>query len=204
MDNKDYILSIDGSERRYLETEVRADKDSRKVEGYAAVFNKDSENLGGFIERIAPGAFDSVMKDDVVALLNHDQNFVLARNNKTLKISTDSVGLKYEFEAPNTTAGNDLIENLRLGNISKSSFAFTVEKDNWEFKSDGPDKREITQIKRLFDVSPVTYPAYPDTTVAQRSKDYSLKNQDNAEPSIEIFNRAIKERKQILNKQKFK
>ena len=202
MENKDYILSIDGSERRYLDTEVRADKDSRKVVGYAAVFNKDSENLGGFIERISPGAFDSVMKDDVVALLNHDQNFVLARNNKTLKISTDSVGLKYEFEAPNTTAGNDLIENLRLGNISKSSFAFTVEKDEWEFKSDGPDKREITKVKRLFDVSPVTYPAYPDTTVAQRSKDYSLKNQDNAQPSIETYNRAIKERRQKLNKRK--
>ena len=180
MEIKDYILNIDGSERRFLQAEVRADGESRKVVGYAAVFDKDSENLGGFVERIAPGAFDGVLKDDVAALLNHDPNFVLARNNKTLKLEVDKVGLRYEFEAPNTTAGNDLIENLRLGNISKSSFAFSVDEDDWDVRSDGPDMRTIKRVKRLYDVSPVTYPAYPDTSVAQRSHDYAISKVDNS------------------------
>lgn len=177
---KDYILNIDGSERRYLTTEVRAKEESRMVVGYAAVFDKDSENLGGFIERIAPSAFDDVLGDDAVALLNHDQNFILARNGKTLKLSVDKVGLRYEFEAPNTSAGNDLIENLRLGNINKSSFAFTVREQNWEFRDNDVDIRTITKVDRLFDVSPVTYPAYPDTTVAARSRNNELSKVDNS------------------------
>jgi uncharacterized protein len=173
MEAKDYIKKIEGGERRFFNPEIRKDEgESRKVSGYAAVFDKDSENLGGFIERIAPGAFDGVMNDDVAALLNHDPNYVLARNGVTMKMSVDSRGLKYEFDAPNTTAGNDLIENLRLGNINKSSFAFTVDEESWEFKKDGePDLRTINKVKRLYDVSPVTYPAYPDTSVAQRSKE---------------------------------
>ena len=203
MESKDYILDIDGSERRYLDTEVRASKESRKVVGYAAVFNKDSENLGGFIERMSAGAFDGVLDDDAVALLNHDQNFVLARNNKTLSLTVDDIGLRYEFEAPNTTAGNDLIENLRLGNISKSSFAFTVEEDKWEFRSGEPDRREIVKIKRLYDVSPVTTPAYPDSSAALRSRDYTMKKEEEKTPK-EVFNRSIKERKQKLNKLKSK
>jgi len=180
MKGKDYILSIDGSERRYIPTEVRADKESRVVEGYAVVFNSDSENLGGFIERIDSSALDAVLNQDTVALLNHDQNYVLARNGVSMELSKDDKGIKYRFEAPNTTAGNDLLENLRIGNISKSSFAFTVERDEWEFNDNEPDRRVITKIDRLFDVSPVTYPAYPDTSVAARSKEHSLNKVDNS------------------------
>lgn len=173
----DYILDIDGSERRFLATELRAEKGSRKVSGYAAVFNKDSHDLGGFIERMAPSAFEGRLNDNVLALLNHDQNFVLARNNKTLKLSTDDTGLKYEFDAPNTTAGNDLLENIRLGNIDKSSFAFTVDSNgqDWEMRDDGPDIRTITKIKRLYDVSPVASPAYEDSSVGLRSRDEAKK-----------------------------
>lgn len=180
MKGKDYILNIENSERRYIPTEIRAKEDSRYIEGYAVVFNKDSENLGGFIERVDPSALDDVLNDDTVALLNHDQNFVLARNGITLKLSKDKTGIKYGFDAPNTTAGNDLLENVRLGNISKSSFAFTVEKDSWEVKDDGPDVRTILKVKRLYDVSPVTYPAYPDTTVAARSHENELNKVDNS------------------------
>jgi len=140
------------------------------------------------------------MNDDVVALLNHDQNFVLARNNKTLKLEVDHIGLRYEFEAPNTTAGNDLIENLRLGNISKSSFAFTVEQDDWEFKSNEPDKRTITRVKRLFDVSPVTYPAYPDTTVGQRSRQNELNKFDNSKSLEDMLQDEISRDKYYRNK----
>ena len=169
---KDYISEIDKGERRFYSSEVRASKESRQVDGYAALFNSDSELLyGSFIERIAPGAFDEVLKDDTIALFNHDPNLVLARNGKTMVLVQDDKGLRYQFEAPNTTAGNDLIENLRNGNISQSSFGFTVAGEEWTYSEDRskPSIRTITKIKRLYDVSPVTYPAYPDTSVGLRN-----------------------------------
>lgn len=172
METKDYIKNISKGERRFLHVELRAaDKESRTVEGYAAVFNSDSENLGGFIERIAPGAFDDVLNNDTVALFNHDPNLILARNGVSMTMSVDERGLKYQFQAPNTTAGNDLLENLRLGNVRTSSFAFSVEKESWTYSEERgkPHLRTIEKVDRLYDVSPVTYPAYPDTTVAQRS-----------------------------------
>ena len=173
MENKDYIKKVDKGERRFLDIEFRAKEDSRTIEGYAIVFNKDSENLGGFIERIDPKAVEGRLNDDVVALLNHDQNFVLARNGVTMDLELDEYGLKYRFDAPNTSAGNDLLENVRLGNIRKSSFAFTVDQDEWDLRDSEPDVRTIKRIKRLYDVSPVTYPAYPDTTVAQTSRSFA-------------------------------
>jgi len=165
--------------------EIRAtegEMESRTVRGYAAVFDSESENLGSsqyqFREMIQPGAFDTVMQDDVRALLNHDANFILARSKGgegTLKIGTDERGLWYEFEAPDTQAGRDLLVSIRRGDIDQSSFSFTVEKDGqqWEEKQEGDGpivmKRTITKVSRLYDVSPVTYPAYPDASVALRS-----------------------------------
>lgn len=178
---KDYINQITNAERRFASQPIthRASENSRTIEGYAAVFNKDSEDFGGWIERIAPNAFDDVLKNDAVALFNHDPNLILARNNVNLTLEVDDIGLKYRFEAPNTTVGNDLLENVRLGNIIQSSFAFIASKVAWEdFEEKGkPSIRTIEKIERLYDVSPVTYPAYPDTTVAQRS----LKNMIEAE-----------------------
>jgi uncharacterized protein len=193
MENKDYIGKIDeNAERRFCSPEIRVDAESRKVSGYAAVFNKDSENLGGFIERIAPGAFDDVLKDDAVALLNHDQNLVLARNGVTMNLSVDSKGLKYEFDAPDTTAGNDLLENLRLKNISKSSFAFNVKTDKWESRKEAPDLRTIEKMSRLFDVSPVTYPAYPDTTVALRGLAKTKEEKEEENIPITTYKKQVK------------
>jgi HK97 family phage prohead protease len=153
-----------------------------KVRGYAAVFNSESENLGSesyqFREIIEPGAFSDVLQDDVRALLNHDPNFILARSKGgegTLTIGQDERGLWYEFDAPDTSAGRDLMESLKRGDIDQSSFSFTVSRDGqkWEEKQEGEGptflKRTITKVARLFDVSPVTYPAYPDATVALRS-----------------------------------
>lgn len=170
---KDYIKSFDKAERRFFVAELRApDKDSRTVEGYAAVFESDSEIMyGSWVERIARGAFSEVLNDDAVALFNHDPNLILARNKVTMTITEDKTGLKYRFEAPNTTAGNDLLENLRNGNIKQSSFAFTVADEEWAHSNDKNKLtvRTIKKVERLYDVSPVTYPAYPDTTVGQRS-----------------------------------
>lgn len=171
---KDYIKNInDKAERRFYKSELRKPEvDSRSVEGYAAVFNSDSEIFwGSWVERIAPGAFDDVLKDDAVALFNHDPNFILARNGVNMTIEQDGKGLKYRFDAPNTTVGNDLLENLRNGNIYQSSFAFTVKEEKWTNPGDKEKYaiRTIMKLERLYDVAPVTYPAYPDTTVGQRS-----------------------------------
>lgn len=149
---------------------------SRTVRGYAAVFNKRSENLGTpanpVFEFITPGAFDDVLKDDVRALFNHDANLILARSKAgkgTLKIGIDATGLWYEFEAPATGTGNDLLVLIRRGDISQSSFGFTVAKGGDAWTTDGAARvRRIRKISKLLDVSPVAYPAYPDANVGTR------------------------------------
>ncbi len=144
--------------------------EERMVSGYAAVFNQESEDLGGFIEIIKPGAFSDVLENDVRALWNHDQNFLLARTTSgTLKISQDARGLYYEFDAPHTTYGNDLLELLRRGDVTQSSFGFAIKKDEWVSRN-GITYRYIHSVSRLFDVSPVTYPAYPATTSQLKSQ----------------------------------
>ena len=146
-----------------------AQEESRMISGYAAVFDSDSEDLGGFTERIERGAFAEAIKvSDVRALFNHDNNMILARTaSGTLRIYEDERGLKYEFEAPHTTAGNDVLQMIKRGDINQSSFGFTVEKDSWA-KRDGTTYRTINKVKRLYDVSPVTFPAYPEASVAVR------------------------------------
>lgn len=171
-------------ERRYTlgRVELRtAENEPAKVRGYAAVFEKQSDDLGygttELREVISRGAFDAVLNDDVRALFNHDPNFILARSKGgvgTLKIGTDDVGLWYEFAPPATNAGRDLVESMKRGDVDQSSFAFSVAKDGvrWEETSEAGRtfvRRTILKVERLFDVSPVTYPAYPDATVALRS-----------------------------------
>ena len=152
--------------------EIRAVGEGRKVVGYAAVFDRESEDLGGFVEYIAHGAFDGVVeKSDVLALLNHDERRgLLARAKKgegTLKLTIDDKGLRYEFDAPKTELGDELLEGLLRGDITASSFAFSVEIDEWtdngRYK---PMTRTIKKLRSLYDVSPVYRPAYPDTSVA--------------------------------------
>ena len=97
------------------------------------LYNSDSENMGGFYEQIAPGAFRDVMGDDVRAYLNHDENRLLGRvSSGTLAISSDERGLYYEVKMPNTTYANDLIELMKRGDINQSSFAFLIGDDYWE------------------------------------------------------------------------
>jgi len=149
------------------------DKNPAHVTGHAAVFDQLSENLGGFFEKIAPGAFDGVLNDDVRALFNHDPNLILGRTAaKTLKLSVDTTGLKVDFSIPDTSYGRDLIVSLERGDINQMSFGFQVEEDEWnEDDTTGAVIRTITKVKRLFDISPITFPAYPQTDVAKRSMD---------------------------------
>ena len=165
-------------ETRFFDVETRIDSKEGKdvVVGHAAVFNSLSEDLGGFREIIMPGAFDDILGDDTRAYFNHDPNFLLGRVSAgTLRLSVDDKGLRYELDIPKTTAGQDLKENLRNGNITQSSFAFTLPSENgdtWERDADGKDIRMINKIDRLWDVSPVSLPAYTsanDLALAHRS-----------------------------------
>lgn len=141
----------------------------RSVDGYAAVFNSPSEDLGGFIEVIADGAFDGVIdRSDVYALLNHDPEKVLARSKYgvgSLGLTVDSKGLRYVFDAPKTDLGDTVLEFIRRGEIDSSSFAFVVGEDRWEKQADGMYLRTILSFKSLHDISPVFDPAYAATSV---------------------------------------
>ncbi|MCK9994065.1 MAG: uncharacterized protein Dbin4_02585 [Alphaproteobacteria bacterium] len=164
-----------------LDLELRAAGDDAPpvIFGYAAVFNQLSEDLGGFRERIAPGAFTKALGDDVRALFNHDPNIVLGRTRaKTLRISEDQKGLAIEIDPPDTPAAASLIESLRRGDISQMSFGFQTVEDQWDL-IDGAMIRTLLDV-RLFDVSPVTYPAYPQTEAALRSLDEFRKHSEPA------------------------
>jgi len=143
------------------------------IEGYAAVAGKWSEDLGGFKERIKPGAFAAALKvSDARALFNHDSNIVLGRQSAgTLRLSEDKNGLFMEVDPPDTQLVRDMVLTpIERGDITQQSFGFTVEEDEWtENRETGEATRTITRFREIFDVSPVTFPAYPDTDVALRS-----------------------------------
>lgn len=160
-------------ELRYFniqDLEVRHDENGQRVIGYGAVFNTMSNDLGGFTERIEPGAFDGTLQDDVRFLLNHDPNFIFGRTVAgTLSLSVDAIGLRYEVELPDTQGARDLAVSLERGDITQSSFAFTVAEDEWDQDEENNIVRTITKVNRLYDVSAVTYPAYEEASVALRS-----------------------------------
>lgn len=149
----------------------RVSADDRKVTGYAAVFDSESVDLGGFTEVIDRHAFDGVAEvSDVLCPMNHDvSRGILARSDKgkgSLTLEVDDHGLRYTFEAPHTALGDELLEYLRRGDIKGSSFAFTVAKeDTKEKNAAGQPLRKILKVGRLYDVSPVYNPAYEDTEV---------------------------------------
>src|SRR5690625_1272981 len=163
-----------GVERRAFPIELRAeDADAPGLIGYAARYNVLSGNLGGFRERILPGAFaDAVLTSDIRALWNHEDSLVLGRTKSgTLRVADTELGLHVEIDLPDTTAGRDALTSIRRGDVDQMSFAFTVgpDGDRWFEDEDGRVIREIRSVKELFDVSPVTYPAYDATTVSARS-----------------------------------
>jgi HK97 family phage prohead protease len=161
-------------ERRLIPTkfEIRSgeSEEIRQITGYGAVYNDLSEDLGGFREKIEPGAFDGVVSDDVRALVNHDSNLILGRTGAgTLRLSVDDVGLRYEVDLPDTSYARDLAVSMQRGDITQSSFGFYIEDDDWAKRDDGTIVRTIKKVRQLLDVSPVTYPAYPTTSSEARS-----------------------------------
>tara|TARA_R100000458_G_C8274935_1_gene249926 strand:- start:1775 stop:2431 length:657 start_codon:yes stop_codon:yes gene_type:complete len=187
-----------------IKTETRADEQNGKkyIEGHAALFNEETW-IGDFREYIKPDAFRDVLNDDVRVLFNHDPNQILARTkNNTAQIRQDSKGLHYRFEVPNTTLGNDLYELVNSGIINQSSFGFIIEDDQWQ-RDDKGAVREITKVGKLFDVSPVSFPAYEQTNdlaVAKRKYNFFIEQENNKEEEKDLVKRSLVELKIKLAK----
>lgn len=179
--------------------DVEQNIESRKVSGYAMLFDTESVYLG-FYETISRGAITQELVDncDVFARFDHDQNRVLARSNHgqgSLKLTVDERGLKYEFEAPKTALGDELLEYIRRGDMNKSSFCFALDPndacDKWE-KRGNDYYRTINKISAVYDVSPVWSPAYPETNVDNRSFNEITENEANLNSKLqEILSLAI-------------
>lgn len=170
-------------ERRYLfnRHEIRmddtdTDNSPGTIEGYAAVFYRPGDPAtefelmpGRIVERIDPAAFADLARDDVRCLFDHASDKILGRNTSgTLELDVDSIGLHYRCTLPNTTAGRDVAESIRRGDITGSSFQFDVIEQEWTERDGEPTIRTLKKL-RSFDVGPVTFPAYEATTTGVRS-----------------------------------
>lgn len=155
-------------ESRAVDDEQRA----TQLVGYGAVFGEETDIGGWWREVIEPGAFtESIKSADVRCLFNHDPNQLLGRTkNNTLTLAEDVIGLRYESTPPDTVCGRDVLTLVSRGDVNQSSFAFTVKREAWEWPTDSAvlPLRRIKAVE-LYDVSPVTYPAYPTTTVMARN-----------------------------------
>src|SRR5690606_17145769 len=162
-------------ERRVVEipVEARAESDGneRRLTGYAALYNTETRIASLFREVIEVGAFRSALSrgDDVRALFNHDAGVVLGRTRSgTLTLSEDERGLRYDVLLPDTQQARDLWTLVQRGDVTQSSFACTGEADGWRDQDAELPLRVVNDV-RLYDVSPVTYPAYAETSVSARS-----------------------------------
>lgn len=156
----------------------KKDENTMRFSGHAAVFDELSENLGGFREQIKRGAFKDVLTDDVRLLVNHDSNLLLARTKSgTLELSEKPGGLYVEADIDTRQSyAQDLVIAMERGDMSQMSFAFgSGVEDDWDEDEDGRLIRTIKRFKSLFDVSPVTYPAYPQTDAGLRSADGAVR-----------------------------
>ena len=139
----------------------------RKIVGYAVVHNSESSSVSpAFSERIAKGAFaKSIKQDDVRGLWNHDCNYPLGRvKAKTLKLSEDEKGLKFEIDPPPTQYAKDLMISIERGDVTQNSIGFAITQETWSKRLGGSSIRTIEE-GRLYDVSPVTFAAYEETSV---------------------------------------
>ena len=180
-----------GPEDQELELRMDTSGEAPKIRGYVALYNRFSPVYGKMRERIAPGFFDSAITAgaDVRLLFNHDPNFLLGRvSSGTLRIESDAIGLKIEATPPTSGALRDLvIAPMERRDLTGASFSFTLAPggDTWAKAADGVWERTLTQAQDLFDVGPVAFPFYPDTSLAMRSLDDYLE----AHPDEKLANR---------------
>lgn len=172
-------MLVDKTEKRELTTEqieIREDEDgNRTLSGYAVKWEKKSQVLGYFYkfrEQFKKGAFaDSLEEDDQRFLWSHDTSKVLGRTkNNTLRLKEDSTGLHFELDLPKTTLGDDAYESIKRGDVDGVSFGFKAESDEVQEPDDDLPLRTVTKA-RLFEVSAVAFPAYPDSEVSARGYD---------------------------------
>lgn len=168
--------------RDSIEIRVRADrvefrdaapdaKSAGVLAGYAAVYERLSQNLGGFVEKVAHGAFAQSLADNnpVLARYNHDDNQLIGTTEaETLRVSSDETGLPYEVDLPDTSVGRDVAVLAKRGDVRYSSFAFRTLEDAWSVTDQGFPLRTLVKVQ-LVDVAPVNNPAYRDTSVGMRS-----------------------------------
>jgi hypothetical protein len=158
-------------DKRFNE-EAQEEMGAESIQGHAAVFDTIGDGEW-FREKIAPGAFaNSILKDDIRALFNHDSNFILGRNKSgTLTLREDEKGLFVWIDPPNTSLGRDLKESIRRGDITQMSFGFEIIKEERQKGQNGePDLFTLQEVK-LWDVSPVTFPFYKETDVTVHSRE---------------------------------
>lgn len=175
-----------------IRCELRSEKGGRRISGKAISFDTQSNDIG-FIEILHRGCISQELIDssNIVFLYNHDYNQVIARANKgkgTLNIDLRDDGVYFYLEVPNTTMGNDLLENIRLGNITQCSFGFSYANEEGAYKDEKIDDvwyRNVYKIGKLYDLSAVTYPAYDDTYVNARMQERS-KMEDKLKETEEI------------------
>jgi HK97 family phage prohead protease len=165
-----------GKIKRYFpgKVEFRGEGDDAEKRGFGhfLVFDQETELWPGFREKIAPGALDDVMDDDVAVMTNHDSNMIMARTAAgNARIGQDATGGWVEWDFPDTTAGRDTRENMKVGNITGMSFGFTVKEDSLDRdKETGTVTRTILKLERLYDASPVAFPAYEQTDAQLRTE----------------------------------
>jgi HK97 family phage prohead protease len=165
------MKNMENRDLKLEQVEVRKLEDNGlTLSGYAAVFNSESRDLGGFIEVIDTRAFDKTLEEgpDVVALAHHNYDLVLGRKSAgTLRLERDGVGVKVSIDMPNTSYSKDIAESVKRGDIYGMSFGFTVDKEDWDLEAEMP-LRTLEGVT-LYEVSVVTEPAYPETSVALRN-----------------------------------
>jgi HK97 family phage prohead protease len=197
-------------ERRYASTdglELRnADTGQSMLKGYALRFGS-TYDMGWFTEEISRSALDNADLTDVRILFNHDPNQILGRTSaNTARVGIDSTGLWYEVDLPNSPNGQNARVAVERGDVSQSSWGFMLNRsqnespDKWEMR-DGKEHRTITDVKKVLDASPVTFPANPDTTIAKRSFDMQKRTDGEMElPSpSEIFASIISEAAECID-----
>ena len=175
-----------------IRCELRSENGGRHISGKAISFDTQSNDIG-FIEILHRGCITQELIDssNIVFLYNHDYNQVIARANKgkgTLNIDLRDDGVYFDLEVPNTTMGNDLLENIRLGNITQCSFGFNYANEEGAYKDEKIGDvwyRNVYKIGELYDLSAVTYPAYDDTYVNARMQERS-KMEDKLKETEEI------------------
>lgn len=178
---------------RSLQTKLktRAEEDEMIIEGYFAVYNTETELWPGAFEEIAPGAFDNTLSNDIRALINHDTSLVLGRTKAgTLELKTDSRGLWGRIKInPNDTDAVNLYERVKRGDVDQCSFGFNIISEETEYRDDGTVKWIIKEVD-LHEVSVCTFPAYEETGVQARHKQY----EQHRAKQLEIRKNKLKER----------